>query len=177
MAVSISPLPSSLHFCQWLVYNILIKFHNWIWENVSKLFLNYFLLVLIYVVSHESMFIGKAEFHIQWNAVGVWESIISAKKTIISIHKCFQNLLPYKCLMWSLPVIFRLIFALLTVYYQYHIPIFSSHIKILVMNWYLFSPNYGHFLDLQCEGGQMTEVHFLSLQLFDGFNLFYPLAK
>lgn len=109
---------------------------------------------------------------------------ISAKKTIISIHKCFQNLLPYKCLMWSLPVIFRLIFALLTVYYQYHIPIFSSsHIKILVMNWiysknlYLFSLLTMVILDLQCEGGQMTEVHSLSLQLFDGFNLFYPLCK
>ena len=27
-------------------------------------------------------------------------------------------------------------------------------------------------LELQCEGGQMTEVHFQSLQSFDGFNLF-----
>lgn len=59
---------------------------------------------------------------------------IFAKKTIISIHKYFHNPPPCKCLMWSLLMIFRLIFALLTIYYRYHIAIFSSsQAEILIL--------------------------------------------
>ena len=160
--------------CIWLVY-ILIKFSS---LNLTE---------CIKIISKLLSFSGINLCSEPWINV-YWKSRVShtmkccwcvgkhtsAKKTIISIHKYFQNLLPYKCLMWSLPMIFRLIFALLTVYYQYHMAIFSSsHIEILVMNkiycknLYLFSLLTLVILELQCEGGQMTEVRFLSLQLFD----------
>ena len=71
----------------------------------------------------------------------------------------FSESITLQMLMWSLPMIFRWIFALLTVYYQYHMAIFSSsHIEILVMNkiysknLYLFSLLTMVILELQCEG-------------------------
>lgn len=95
---------------------------------------------------------------------------IFAKKTIISIYKYLQNLSPHKCLMRSLQMIFRLIFTILTSFYQYHMAMFSStQAESPIMNW-KNSQNLGlkipspsmPILVLRSKGVQMTKGHFLN---------------
>lgn len=40
------------------------------------------------------MFIGKSEFHIQWNAVGVWESTLLQRKPLFQYTSIFRIYYP-----------------------------------------------------------------------------------